>query len=129
LERFKQRLEKFSNALERLKEGLTKSADDDLYRDGIPQRFEFTFDLSWKTIKDYMEYQGIIPKIGSPREIIQLGFKQGIISDGEAWIQMMLSRNALSHLYDEKTSREIYGKIKMEYINLFNELKAKFELI
>ena len=62
-------------------------------------------------------------------EIIQLGFKQGIISDGEAWIQMMLSRNALSHLYDEKTSREIYEQIKMCYIKLFNELKEKFELI
>ena len=92
-------------------------------------RFEFTFELSWKTVKDYLEYLGVTEKIGSPREIIQLGFKQGIISDGEAWIQMMLSRNALSHLYDEKTSREIYEKIKMNYINLFNELKEKFELI
>ena len=48
-------------------------------------------------------------KIGSPREIIQLAFKQGIISDGDAWIQMMLSRNLLSHMYDESTSREIYA--------------------
>lgn len=129
MERFKQRLEEFSNALERLKEGLTKSADDDLYIDGILQRFEFTFELSWKTIKDYMEYQGIIPKIGSPREIIKTGFAEGIIEDGEAWIKMMLSRNTLSHIYDEITSRNIYKEIKNEYVELFEKLENKLKAL
>lgn len=61
--------------------------------------------------------------------ILQLEFKQGIIEDGEMWIQMMLSRNLLSHLYNEDTSREIYEKIKNEYIDLFVKLKDKFENI
>ena len=129
MERFKQRLNEFSNALERLKEGLTKSADDDLYIDGILQRFEFTFELSWKTIKDYMEYQGIITKIGSPREIIKTGFAEGIIDDGEAWIKMMLSRNTLSHIYDEITSRNIYKEIKSEYVELFEKLENKLKAL
>lgn len=128
MKRFEDRKQDFYNALERLQEALNEEVTD-VVIDGVLHRFEFTFELSWKTVKDYLEYLGVTEKIGSPREIIQLGFKQGIISDGEAWIQMMLSRNALSHLYDEKTSREIYEKIKMNYINLFNELKEKFELI
>ncbi len=114
MERFKQRLEEYTNALNRLKEGLKKSEneEDDLYIDGILQRFEFTFELAWKTMKDYMEYEGIINKIGSPREIIKSGFAEGIIEDGEAWIKMMLARNSLAHIYDEATSREIYYRNK-----------------
>ena len=72
---------------------------------------------------------GLTESIGSPREIIRLAFKQGIIKDGEAWIDMMLSRNMLSHLYDEKTSREIFNKIKTKYIKLFKELKEKYKNI
>lgn len=128
MKRFEERKQDYYNALSRLQEALNEEVTD-VVIDGVLHRFEFTFELSWKTIKDYLEYLGVTEKIGSPREIIQLGFKQGIISDGEAWIQMMLSRNALSHLYDEKTFREIYKKIKMDYIKLFNELKEKFESI
>jgi len=128
VKRFNERREEYFNALARLKEALERKVDD-VVIDGVLHRFEFTFELAWKTVKDYLEYLGMTEKIGSPREIIQLGFKQGIISDGEAWISMMLSRNALSHLYDEKTSRDIYEKIKIEYVKLFNELKEKLEMI
>lgn len=124
MKRFEERREDFFNALERLQEAL-KYEESDIVIDGVLHRFEFTFELAWKTIKDYLEYMGINGTSGSPREVIQLGFKQGIIENGEDWIQMMLSRNQLSHLYDEKTSREIYNKIKEEYIGLFSALKEK----
>ena len=122
--RFEQRREDYFNALERLKEAV-KQGDSDIIIDGILHRFEFTFELAWKTVKDYLEYLGITNKIGSPREIIQTGYKQGIIEDGESWIKMMLSRNSLAHIYDEKTSREIYEYIVSEYIDLFENLKKK----
>lgn len=128
MKRFNERKKEYFNALNRLQEALNLEADD-IIIDGVLHRFEFTFELSWKTIKDYLEYLGITEKIGSPREIIQLAFKQGIITDGDAWIQMMLSRNLLSHMYDESASREIYEKIKNEYIKLFIKLKEKFETI
>jgi nucleotidyltransferase substrate binding protein (TIGR01987 family) len=126
--RFEQRKQDYYKALDRLKEALTEG-DNDIVVDGVLHRFEFTFELAWKTIKDYMEYLGLIEKIGSPREIIQSGYKQGIIKDGEKWIKMMLSRNTLSHIYDEKTSREIYEYIKNECINLFEELKLELDKI
>ena len=122
--RFEQRREDYFNALERLKEAV-KQGDSDIIIDGILHRFEFTFELAWKTMKDCLEDQGIVGKIGSPREIIKEAFAAGLIENGEIWMDMMISRNELSHLYDEETSREIYEYIVSEYIDLFENLKKK----
>ncbi|MBP3285087.1 MAG: nucleotidyltransferase substrate binding protein [Clostridia bacterium] len=124
MERFEQRKKDLMNVFGRLKEGLTKG-DDDLYIDGILQRFEFTFELAWKTMKDYLEYLGVIDKIGSPREVIQSAFKSNLIEDGETWIAMMISRNELSHIYDATESRIIYNRIKGEYVGLIEKLLNK----
>ena len=124
MKRYEERKQDFENAIKSLNEGLMQEPDE-LRIDGILQRFEFTFELAWKCIKDYLEIQGIVSNIGSPREIIQLAFKHNIIKDGEKWIEMMISRNSLSHMYDKNISREIYEKIKFEYINLFIELINK----
>lgn len=128
MSRFDERKEDYKNALARLKEALEEEPSE-IVIDGILHRFEFTFELAWKTIKDYMEYMGIVNKIGSPRENIQLAYKQGIIEDGEIWIDIMLSRNVLSHLYNEKESRKIYNEIKEKYIVEFEKLEEKFENI
>lgn len=124
MKRFEERKEDLNKATTRLEEAL-KEEMTDLAIDGVLHRFEFTFELAWKTMKDYLEYQGIIQKIGSPREVIKEAFSAGIINNGEIWIKMMLSRNSLSHLYDEETSREIYDDIKNEYIFEIKELVRK----
>lgn len=61
--------------------------------------------------------------IASPRGVIQQAYQAEIIKDGEMWIQMMLDRNAMSHLYDEEKSREIYDNIKEKYIQQFENLQ------
>ena len=126
MKRYDERKQDFHNAVLRLEEAI-KVEPTTLEIDGILHRFEFTFELAWKTLKDYLEYMRFIEKIGSPREVIQTAFKQGIIEDGEKWIDMMLSRNALSHLYDEDESRKIYKKIQEKYVGLLEELDKKFE--
>ena len=128
MERFKERRKEFSKALERLKEALQEK-DTEIVVDGVLHRFEFTFELAWKTMKDYLEYDGIISKTDSPREVIKAAFQYDLIENGEQWIKMMLARNSLSHLYDEETSREIYSDIKEEYVNLLEDLNKKFEEI
>lgn len=128
MNRFSQKKEDFLNALDRLQEALQQEPTE-LVIDGTLHRFEFTFELAWELIKSYLEYMGVAETTGSPRETIQNGFKQGIIENGEEWINMMLSRNSLSHIYDEKTSREIYNKIKNNYINLFTRLRERLENI
>lgn len=126
MKRFEERKQDYSNAVDRLKEGLQEE-ETQIVIDGILHRFEFTFELAWKTLKDYLEYMGFTEKTGSPREVIQSGFKQGIIEDGEAWIKMMLARNSLAHLYDEEESRKVYKNIKEEYIILLQNIKEKFD--
>lgn len=124
MERLKQRRDDFFNALERLQEAL-KEEESEIVIDGVLHRYEFTFELAWKTMKDYLEYLGVIDKTGSPREVIQSAFKQGLIEDGEMWITMMLARNNLSHLYDEQASRNIYHDIKEKYVKEFTKLKER----
>lgn len=126
MERFEQKKEDFFNALNRLNEAVNEEPTD-VVIDGVLHRFEFTFELAWKLMKYYMEYMGLVEITGSPRETIQNALKQNIIGDGEEWINMMISRNNLSHIYDEKVSREIYGKIKNNYIKLFEKLKQVME--
>ncbi len=123
--RFEERRKEFSNAVQRLEEAL-KEQENDIIIDGVLHRFEFTFELAWKTMKDYLEYVGVIDKTGSPREIIKSAFEYGMIEEGETWIKMMLARNSLSHLYDEKKSREVYQDIKKVYIDLLKRLENKF---
>lgn len=124
MKRLEERKFDLENAFQRLKEALQEN-DTELAIDGTLHRFEFTFELAWKTMKDYLEYNGVIEHTGSPREVIQAAFKQGLIENGEDWIAMMLSRNSLSHLYDEKTSREIYDLIKNKYLFLLKEVLQK----
>ncbi len=128
MNRFQERLIDYKNAVDRLEEAL-QEPESEIVIDGVLHRFEFTFELAWKTMKDALEYLGLVDKTGSPRENIQIGFRHGLIEDGEKWIEIMLSRNSLAHLYDEKTSRNIYQKIKTEYIQEFKKLREKLETV
>ncbi len=128
MKRYEERKEDFSRAINRLSEALEEE-ETDVIVDGVLHRFEFTFELAWKTLKDYLEYIGVINKTGSPREVLKSAFEHGIIDNGQEWINMMLSRNSLSHLYDEETSREIYDNIKEIYFGLLKQLDKKLSEI
>lgn len=121
MKRFEERKKDLINATNRLKEALNEE-ESDLIIDGVLHRYEFTFELAWKTLKDYLEYLGVTINTGSPREVIKESFAHDLISDGETWIKMMLARNSLSHLYDEETSRKVYNEIKEKYIYQIEKL-------
>lgn len=120
-ERIVERFNDFKNALQRLEEGINFEPSNEIVIDGVIQRFEFTFELAWKLLKDILEYEGI--EVKSPRSAIKESYKAGLVSDGEAWIDMMIDRNKTSHVYDEKEAKAIYKKIKSFYIGLLRELK------
>lgn len=126
MKRFEERFKELQNATARLKEVLLEE-ENDITIDCTLHRFEFTFELAWKTMKDYLEYNGVIEALGSPREILKKAFENSLIEDGEQWIKMMLARNSLSHLYDEGASREIYKDIKNTYIYLIEKLTEKLK--
>lgn len=121
-ERWLQRKKELENAINKLQEALQEEKTTEIIIDGVLHRFEFTFELAWKTMKDYLEHMGIIEKTGSPREVIKNAFQYNLIEDGDEWIEMMLSRNLLSHIYDEEELRKIYIKIKDKYAKLLKNL-------
>lgn len=123
MKRLDQRIYDFTNALSRLREALEKDITDDIIIDGIIQRFEFTFEQSWKVMKLYLEDQGVLDEALSPRSTIKVDFKHKIISNGGLWIEMMLDRNRTSHMYDETVAKSIVERIKKMYINEFNDLE------
>ncbi|MEQ6376347.1 HI0074 family nucleotidyltransferase substrate-binding subunit [Bacillaceae bacterium S4-13-56] len=109
-------------AIKKLHEALERDAtNDDIVIDATIQRFEFTYELSWKILKAYLEYNGLL-EVSSPRRTIKEAFKEKMIKDGDNWLKMLEDRNRTSHTYDEATALEIYGNIKGIYIKLFDDL-------
>ena len=104
--------------------------EDSIVIDATIQRFEFTFELSWKLMKAMLEYDGF-DNVSSPRRAIREGFKQGYVHDGSAWIKMLEDRNRTSHTYDEDTAIEIVVEIKDKYMELIKKfvIKAEQELV
>lgn len=122
-----ERKEDFFKALNRLEEALEKDLSDDVIVDGTIQRFEFTFEQSWKVMKLYLEDQGILDEAVAPRSTIRCAFKHKLISDGDVWIEMMLDRNRTSHMYDETTALNIVKLVKEKYVFEFEKLKDFLE--
>ena len=119
------KIQNFEKAFQRLKEAVEK-AKDDLDKDGVIQRFEFTVELLWKTLKAILEYQGI--ECYSPRNCIKEAFKANIIDDDEIILDMLEDRNLSSHIYDEQTSEEIFERIKRVYIEYLDKLNLKTKI-
>ena len=123
-ERIKDLREDFKNALTRLKEALGKDpAKNSIMVDGTIQRFEFTFELSWKLIKSILKYNGI--EADTPRLAIKEAFAANMIKDGQGWIDMLEDRNKTSHIYDEKQALDMYEKIKKNHFKLLEKLDSR----
>ena len=115
-------LENFSNALERLEEAVNK-AQTELEIDGAIQRFEFTFEQAWKSLKKFLEDEGIM--CNSPKSCLKEAYAVGFIDNEQIWLNMLTDRNKSVHIYDMTTSREIFKNIKGFYVKEFKALKQK----
>ena len=105
-----QKIEHYISALAQLEQAVViyqKSQQDALYRDGLIQRFEFTVELAWKSIKEYLEDQGSTTPIATPRAVLKEAFAAGIIQDADEWNKIITARNITSHVYDEKTAEDV----------------------
>jgi nucleotidyltransferase substrate binding protein (TIGR01987 family) len=125
--RWEQRFQNFLKAFSLLEEAVLSSKQvslNDLEKQGLIQRFEFTHELAWKVLKDYLEYQGKTFITGS-RDATRDAFNSGLIEDGEHWMEMIKSRNLSSHVYDGDTTDDIATKIEHIYYPLFLSFKEK----
>ena len=114
----------FTKALSQLEEGVL-IANTNLEIDGTIQRFEFCLELLWKTLKIFLENEGIQCK--SPKSTIKEAFQFQLIQDEEIWLEILEDRNLTSHIYDEKESREIFNRIKNHYVTEFNQVLQKLK--
>ena len=92
----RQKMANYKYALGQLEDAVARyqqSPEDSLYRDGLIQRFEFTVELAWKSVKEYLEDQGVVLSIASPRGILKEAFAAGILEDGDLWNSILTARN------------------------------------
>jgi nucleotidyltransferase substrate binding protein (TIGR01987 family) len=128
MDKFITKATNFKNALTSLHKSLTTydKNPDLVVRDGVIQRFEFTTELAWKTMREYLITQDVMD-INTPRAVLKEAFNNNIITDDEGWLQIMHDRNLTSHMYDEDDINKIFDKIAEKHIFLFDALQCKFE--
>lgn len=101
-------LEKLERALLSLEAAVAKSPENDLERDGAIQRFEFTFELAWKTMRRYLKSLGRVEVSGSPKPVLRDALAEGLINDLDAWFEFLEARNASTHIYNEAQARDVF---------------------
>ncbi len=131
-------MNKFTNKLEQLRQAQGQLQKAVVYynaeheedrreflRDSVIQRFEFTAELAWKTVREYELLQGI--RLDTPREVLKRAFKIGVIADETGWLLLLQDRNNTGHVYDENIAIEICGRVEETYLPLFGELIQRLD--
>lgn len=129
MSRFTAKLINFHNALARLKEAAAEykaPGASKVIRDGMIQRFEFTYELAWKTTKLYLEDTGIV-EINSPKAVIKEAYSQKLLTNEKLWLLMLNDRNMTTHIYKEEMADEIAKRIANQYIKEFELLFNKLQ--
>ena len=124
--RWQQRFENYGRALARLNAAVALAQErplSDLERQGLIQAFEFTHELSWKTLKDFLTSRGVGDLFGS-KDTTREAFAQGLIDDGECWMAMIRHRNLSTHTDDEATINEIVVAVTDSYQQAFLKLQS-----
>lgn len=127
--RWLQRLSNFDKALARLGAAVQLAHErplSDLEKQGLIQAFEFTHELAWNVMKDYLAWQGSSGISGS-RDASREFFNRGLIEDGEGWLEMIVSRNQTSHTYNEDVANAIAERILTTYHPLFMRFAAQMQ--
>lgn len=123
--RWQQRLQNFERALGLLGDALDggPAALNQLEKEGVVQRFEYTLELAWKTLRDYLEASGIVLNAITPRQVIKDAFAARMLADGQVWIDMIDHRNLLSHTYDPVNFEEAVEAIHGRYLTALRQVR------
>lgn len=127
--RWIQRFKHFVKAFSQLREAVRLAQQRPLSKleeQGLIQAFEFTHELAWNTLKDFLEDRGVQNLYGS-KDATRAAFKAGLIGNGETWMGMIQSRNLTSHAYDEATAAQIAAAIREAYFAEFEALRVKLD--
>lgn len=126
MEKLPQKIANFSQAIERLREAVAEftSTQSSAVRDGAIQRFEFTLELAWKTLRAYLIDQGYT-ELDSPKTVLKTALTMGLLANEKNWLQALTDRNCTSHLYSETLAAEIYQRIEKTHLAQFTKLLKK----
>jgi len=111
----------FEQALKTFKEALLENPSQ-LERDGAIQRFEYCFDLAWKTLKRQLETRGLF-ELNSPRSVFSAGYAEGLINDELAWSAIILKRNASVHTYNQQLADTLFAELPIYYKAMYSLLQ------
>jgi nucleotidyltransferase substrate binding protein (TIGR01987 family) len=123
--RWIQRFFNYNKALSQLSKFIDKQDLNELEEQGLIQCFEYTHELAWNTIKDFLESRGKGDIFGS-KDATREAFGLGLIEEGEIWMDMIQSRNQTTHTYNEDTAGEIARAIRQNYYRQFISLQKRF---
>ena len=124
--RWKYRFANYQRALGLLREAietLQTSGLNELEKEGTIQRFEYTMELAWKVMKDYLEIQGVVFEQVTPRAVIRKAFESGMIQHGSLWMDALDARNRMSHTYDFDRFEKVVEDIRWRYLAAMDELR------
>jgi nucleotidyltransferase substrate binding protein (TIGR01987 family) len=124
--RWQQRYSNYKKAINQLSRFLERKSLNELEEQGLIQAFEYTFELAWKTLQDFLEEESGYLELKGPRPVLKQAFKDGIIGTGEIWMEMLNDRNRSVHTYDEDIAREIINAIVHNYFPLLKQLDNYF---
>ena len=122
------RFENYTRALSLLREAVDAMQArhlSDLEKQGLIQRFEFTCELAWKLLKDYLEHTAVRLETVTPAAVVKEAFAARLIENGDLWMQSLAARNRTSHIYDLKAFEKILADIAHDYLPLFEALQRK----
>lgn len=129
--RWKQRFNNYIKALQNLRAAVKLMEErelSDLEKQGVIQSFEFTHELAWNVLKDYLKYQGIVEIVGS-KGASRLAFKNGLIENGDDWMEMIQARNLTLHTYDPATAKQIVKNVQEKFHPAFEAMAKKFTVL
>ena len=127
--RWIQRFRNYKKALGELRKAFKLSETrklSSLEEQGVIQSFEYTFELAWNVLKDYLNHKGFQGIIGS-KDTIRLAFKNELIAEGEVWMDMIVKRNLTAHTYDTEIASEVFQSIIEIYFDEFEKLENTFD--
>ena len=127
-ERWQERLQNYKKSVENLNETIQcigQNGLNKIYTMALVQAFEICFELAWKTMKDYLEFNGI--KTDTPRDTIKTAFSTNLIKDGQGWIEMMEARNKTSHTYRETFANQLADDILQTYSRLIENFETTMD--
>lgn len=127
--RWRQRLQNYCRAVSLLRSAFANGPEalNDLEKEGAVQRFEYTVELAWKVLKDYLEFSGAQLVSVTPKSVVKAAFAARILADGQLWVDMLDHRNLLSHNYDSALLGKGLTEIGARYLPALNALQQYLE--